>query len=67
MTLTRDPQAFIAKKLCPHLTVVPIHFDRYIEMSGKVMDILRTRDPNMAAASLDEAYLKYIGSPSVLL
>ncbi|KAG9030489.1 hypothetical protein FRB95_003884 [Tulasnella sp. JGI-2019a] len=48
---------FIAKKLCPHLIVVPIHFDRYNEMSGKVFDVLRTRDPNMAPVSSDESYL----------
>ncbi|KAG8898683.1 hypothetical protein FRB99_007231 [Tulasnella sp. 403] len=49
--------SFIAKKLCPHLILVPAHFSRYSEMSKQVMDVLRTRDPNMASVSVDEAYL----------
>ncbi|KIO28048.1 hypothetical protein M407DRAFT_22680 [Tulasnella calospora MUT 4182] len=48
---------FIAKKLCPQLILVPLHFERYSEMSEQVMSILRTRDPNMATVSVDEAYL----------
>lgn len=48
---------FIAKKLCPQLIIVPLHFERYAEMSEQVMSILRTRDPNMATVSVDEAYL----------
>ncbi|KAG8863292.1 hypothetical protein FRB96_008783 [Tulasnella sp. 330] len=39
------------------MPIVPIHFDRYTEMSRKVFDVLKTRDPNMAAASPDESYL----------
>lgn len=50
--------AFIAKKLCPHLILVKAHFERYSEMSKQIMDILSTRDPNMAPVSVDEAYLK---------
>ena len=49
---------YIALKLCPHLIVVPSHFDRYVEMSKKVMGVLRGYDPNMLAAGQDEAYLK---------
>ena len=49
---------YIALKLCPHLIIVPSHFDRYTEMSKKVMDVLRDYDPQMMAAGQDEAYLK---------
>ncbi|KAG8926671.1 hypothetical protein FRC01_008524 [Tulasnella sp. 417] len=49
--------AMPAKKLCPELIIVPLHFERYSEMSEQVMSILRTRDPNMATVSVDEAYL----------
>lgn len=50
--------AFIAKKLCPDLILVQTHFDRYMEMSRRVMDIFRRYDPNMCAAGCDEGYLK---------
>lgn len=26
--------AFIAKKLCPHLIIVPLHFERYAEKAS---------------------------------
>ncbi|KIM83394.1 hypothetical protein PILCRDRAFT_97225 [Piloderma croceum F 1598] len=48
---------FIAEKLCPDLIFVPINWDRYAENSQKVMDVFRRYDPNMNAASIDEAYL----------
>lgn len=50
--------AFIAKKLCPDLILVENHFQRYMEMSKKVMDIFRQYDPDMCAAGCDEGYLK---------
>ncbi|THH16729.1 hypothetical protein EW146_g3950 [Bondarzewia mesenterica] len=49
--------AFIAQKLCPELTIVPINMSRYSEMSKKVMNIFRQYDSNLLAASVDEAYL----------
>ncbi|KAF7793928.1 hypothetical protein EIP86_005050 [Pleurotus ostreatoroseus] len=48
---------FIAKKLCPQLIVVSVHFPRYMEMSRQVMDIFRRYDPTMHAAGCDEGYL----------
>ncbi len=51
--------AYIAKKLCPELTLLANHFSRYSEMSTKVMDIFRRYDPNMQPAGTDEGYLKY--------
>jgi DNA polymerase kappa len=51
---------YIALKLCPHLIIVPSRFDRYAEMSKKVLDVLRGYDPHMLAAGQDEAYLKCV-------
>ena len=48
---------FIAKKLCPHLVIVPLHFDKYQEASGKVRDILAGYDHNFCPVGLDESYL----------
>lgn len=48
---------FIAKKLCPKLKFVKPDFRKYSEASKRMMDVLRRWDPNMAPASLDEAYL----------
>ncbi|KDQ57446.1 hypothetical protein JAAARDRAFT_129936 [Jaapia argillacea MUCL 33604] len=48
---------FIAKKLCPELIFVKMHFSRYSEMSDQVMSIFRQYDPNMLAAGCDEGYL----------
>ncbi|KAF8813855.1 DNA/RNA polymerase [Phlegmacium glaucopus] len=48
---------FVAKKLCPDLITVPNRFHRYMEMSGKVMDIFHRYDPTMCPTGCDEAYL----------
>ncbi|KAG6885912.1 hypothetical protein C0993_007930 [Termitomyces sp. T159_Od127] len=48
---------FIAKKLCPELVLVPLHFARYMELSKVVMSVLRRYDPTLFAAGCDEAYL----------
>jgi DNA polymerase kappa len=50
---------FIAKKLCPELIMVDHHFDHYMDVSRKIMNIFREYDPNMSAAGCDEGYLKY--------
>ncbi|TFK68694.1 DNA/RNA polymerase [Pluteus cervinus] len=49
--------AFIAKKLCPELIIVSTSGSRYMEVSGRVMAILRRYDPEMAPAGCDEGYL----------
>jgi len=38
---------FVAKKLCPHLIVVPSRFERYAEKSKEVMNILTKYDPDL--------------------
>ncbi|NXI49958.1 POLK polymerase, partial [Chloroceryle aenea] len=48
---------FIAKKLCPHLTIVPLNFEKYGQVSKKVREILAEYDPNFMPMGLDEAYL----------
>ncbi|KZV59310.1 DNA/RNA polymerase [Peniophora sp. CONT] len=48
---------FVAKKLCPELILQSNHFDRYSHFSKQVMSIFQEYDPNMLAASVDEAYL----------
>lgn len=50
--------AFVAKKLCPDLILLKSNFERYSEMSDKVMDIFERYDPTMLAAGCDEGYLK---------
>ncbi|NXF06187.1 POLK polymerase, partial [Smithornis capensis] len=48
---------FIAKKLCPHLTIVPLNFEKYGKVSKEVREILAEYDPNFMPMGLDEAYL----------
>lgn len=48
---------FVAKKLCPDLILLTSNFERYSEMSDKVMDIFERYDPTMLAAGCDEGYL----------
>ena len=60
--LTKYVLGFIAKKLCPELIMVDHHFDHYMDVSGKIMNIFREYDPNMFAAGCDEGYLKYTTS-----
>ncbi|KAM5540203.1 hypothetical protein V8D89_006022 [Ganoderma adspersum] len=48
---------YIAKKLCPDLVVVKSHYERYNEMSNKVMTVCRRYDPNMSVVGCDEGYL----------
>ncbi|XP_009898171.2 DNA polymerase kappa [Dryobates pubescens] len=48
---------FIAKKLCPHITIVPLNFEKYSKVSKEVREILTEYDPNFMPMGLDEAYL----------
>ncbi|KAI9144034.1 hypothetical protein BKA69DRAFT_1057838 [Paraphysoderma sedebokerense] len=52
---------YIAKKLCPQLILVPLHFDKYREASSQVRSVLAKYDPQFSPASLDEAYLDITG------
>ena len=46
-----------AARHCPHAVIVRPRFDRYREMSGKIMDIFREVTALVEPLSLDEAYL----------
>ncbi|KAG1812401.1 uncharacterized protein BJ212DRAFT_1448109 [Suillus subaureus] len=48
---------FVAKKLCPDLILLRSNFERYSEMSDKIMVIFERYDPTMLAAGCDEGYL----------
>uniref|UniRef100_A0A8C6X6S4 DNA polymerase kappa n=1 Tax=Naja naja TaxID=35670 RepID=A0A8C6X6S4_NAJNA len=48
---------FIAKKLCPHLIIVPLNFKKYEEVSKQIREILAEYDPQFMPMGLDEAYL----------
>lgn len=49
---------YIAQKLCPELKIVPLRFDRYKELSGRVAEVLLKYDANLSMWSLDEAFLR---------
>lgn len=51
-----------ALRLCPHAIVVPPHFDRYLEMSARVMRIFRDITPLVEPLSIDEAFLDVRGA-----
>lgn len=48
---------FIAKKLCPHVVVVPVRKKVYSQYSKRVQAILSTYTEKLEMLSLDEAYL----------
>ncbi|KAK9711333.1 hypothetical protein K7432_007912 [Basidiobolus ranarum] len=48
---------YIARKLCPELIILPLHFDKYRAVSTQVRAIFAEYDPNFCPMSLDEAYL----------
>jgi len=51
-----------ALQLCPDAVVVKGSFDRYSELSDKVMDICRDVTPDIEQISIDEAFLDVRGS-----
>ena len=48
---------FIAKKLCPCLTIVPPNMAKYAAEARRVRKVLAEFDANFLPVSLDEAYL----------
>ena len=48
---------FIARRLCPELVFVKPDFAKYSKASAEVRTIFRDYDPDLDAASLDEAYM----------
>ncbi|KAG1746290.1 IMS-domain-containing protein [Suillus occidentalis] len=47
---------FVAKKLCPDLILLTSNFERYSEMSDKVMDIFERYDPTMLSSRIITKY-----------
>lgn len=48
---------FIARRLCPDLVFVKADFSKYSKASSEVRAVFRDYDPDLDAASLDEAYM----------
>lgn len=51
-----------AARLCPHGVFVTPTFDRYVEISRRVMDIFRDVTPLVEPLSIDEAFLDVSGA-----
>lgn len=51
-----------ALRLCPHALVVKPRMERYSQMSGKVMEILRQFSSDVMQISIDEAFLDMSGT-----
>lgn len=50
-----------AGKLCPQAVFLPVRMERYLEMSEKVMEVLRSYTPVLEQVSVDEAFLDIRG------
>lgn len=51
-----------ALRLCPDAVVVPPRFDRYTELSARIMEVFEDFSPHVEPLSLDEAFLDMTGS-----
>lgn len=51
-----------ARRLCPNAVIIPPRFDRYQEISRKIMRVFSDFSPEVEALSLDEAFLDMTGS-----
>jgi DNA polymerase-4 len=51
-----------ALRRCPHAIVVPPRFERYTELSTRIMQVFRDFSPEVEAISLDEAFLEMTGT-----
>ncbi|MBC7794421.1 MAG: DNA polymerase IV [Clostridia bacterium] len=51
-----------ARRLCPQAIIVPPRFDRYSEVSAKIMEVFGNFSPRVEALSLDEAFLDMTGA-----
>jgi DNA polymerase-4 len=51
-----------ALRRCPHAIVVPPRFERYTELSSRIMAVFKDFSPQVEAISLDEAFLEMSGT-----
>jgi DNA polymerase IV len=51
-----------ARRRCPEAVIIPPRFDRYQEVSAKIMKVFSDFSPDVEALSLDEAFLDMTGS-----
>ncbi|KAL2890517.1 DNA polymerase kappa [Ceratocystis lukuohia] len=49
--------SFVAKKLCPHLILLPVNHAKYKAKAEEVRNVLADYDPRFESASIDEAYV----------
>jgi len=54
-----------ALRRCPHAVVVPPRFERYTELSKRIMSVFRDFSPDVEAISLDEAFLEMTGAEHI--
>ena len=54
-----------ARRRCPHAIIVPPRFERYEQVSKKVMDVFGDFSPAVEPLSLDEAFLDMSGSQRI--
>lgn len=55
----------LARQRCPEAVVVPPRFDRYREVSKRIMRVFGDFSPNVEAISLDEAFLDMTGADRI--
>jgi DNA polymerase-4 len=51
-----------ARERCPEAIIVPPRFDRYRELSNRIMAVFRDFSPQVEALSLDEAFIDMSGA-----
>ena len=51
-----------ARRMCPDAVIVPPRFDRYQEISARIMSVFADFSPDVEALSLVEAFLDMTGS-----
>lgn len=52
-----------AQRLCPDLVLLPVRFERYEAVTGRLEEIFRRFTPSVEFLSLDEATLDVTGQP----
>ena len=57
---------FIAKSICPELTILPVDTEKYSMYSEKVFDILKMYDENVIKRGCDEGYFKILMEDDVV-